>query len=101
MPGESPVALVERLATAKALTAGRRLVDAHAEAAVELLVVGADTIVALENEIMGKPAHADEAYAMLLRPARPPPSCPHRRWQSPALPQAAAGASAAWSTRPP
>ncbi len=67
MPGESPVALVERLAAAKALTAGRRLVDAHAEAAVELLVVGADTIVALENEILGKPAHADEAYAMLLR----------------------------------
>ena len=66
-PAESPAALVERLAMAKALTAGKRLVAAEAGAAANLIVVGADTIVSLEDEILGKPADADEAIAMLLR----------------------------------
>ncbi len=66
-PGESPAALVERLAVAKALTVGSRLVDADAAAPVDLLVVGADTIVALDDEILGKPTDVDEAHAMLLR----------------------------------
>lgn len=69
---ETPAAMVERLAIAKALTVGRRLAstlmdEAESAAQAEILVVGADTVVAIEGEILGKPADAEEAYAMLLR----------------------------------
>ncbi len=66
-PGESPATLVERLAIAKALAVGSRLIDADAAVPIDLLVVGADTIVALDDEILGKPTDAAEAHAMLLR----------------------------------
>ena len=58
---------MERLATAKALTVGRRFGAAEVVAPVDLIVVGADTTVALDDEILGKPADDAEAYAMLLR----------------------------------
>ena len=48
--GETADALVRRLATAKAET-GRRLLDADGAH----LVLGADTIVVLDNEVLGKP----------------------------------------------
>ena len=69
---ETPVAMVERLAIAKALTVGKRLAARHADEAesaapAEFLVVGADTVVAIHDEMLGKPAHVEEAYAMLLR----------------------------------
>ena len=68
---ETPVAMVERLAIAKALTVGKRLAARHGDedesAPTELLVVGADTVVAIHDEMLGKPAHVEEAYAMLLR----------------------------------
>ncbi len=54
---ESPEQLVLRLATAKA-TAAR--VDASR------LVLGSDTVVVLDNEILGKPRDREEAVAMLL-----------------------------------
>ncbi|MFQ5605542.1 MAG: Maf family protein [bacterium] len=38
-----------------------------AENIKEGLIVGADTVVVLENDILGKPAHADEALKMLLQ----------------------------------
>jgi septum formation protein len=68
---ETPVAMVERLAIAKALTVGKRLAARHGDedesAPTEFLVVGADTVVAIHEEMLGKPAHVEEAYAMLLR----------------------------------
>jgi len=70
-PGESPVQLVERLALAKALAVGSRLsslVDSiDADQSEEILVIGADTVVAIESEALGKPACAGEAHAMLTR----------------------------------
>ncbi len=56
--GESPVELVERLAEAKARAVA-------CEAGPYEVVVGADTIVWLGDETLGKPADADEARTML------------------------------------
>ncbi len=55
-PGEAPEATVARLAAAKA-----RAVDAPGDA----LVIAADTEVVLEGAVLGKPADADAAAAML------------------------------------
>lgn len=55
--GEAPEPLVLRLALAKARAAARP----------GELVLGADTIVALDGEPLGKPADAGEARAMLAR----------------------------------
>lgn len=56
-PGEAPDALAARLARAKAHQAAR----AHPDRAV----LAADTVVALGTELLGKPADAAEARAML------------------------------------
>lgn len=61
-PGEAPVEYVLRLAEAKA----RRLWDAVA-VHERLPVLAADTTVALEGEVFGKPADSAEAAAMLSR----------------------------------
>ncbi|MBF0179800.1 MAG: septum formation inhibitor Maf [Magnetococcales bacterium] len=58
LPGEEAEDYVERLARLKA-AAGR---DPNVE-----LVLGADTAVVLDKEILGKPADAQEAVAMLTR----------------------------------
>jgi len=57
--GEPPEHGVARLARAKAVTLAVRHPDA--------LVIGCDTVVALEGEVLGKPADEEEARAMLLR----------------------------------
>jgi septum formation protein len=57
LPGEKPEAMVIRLALAKA-----RAIAGDGE-----LTLGADTVVALGDEIFGKPADAAEASAMLAR----------------------------------
>ena len=59
LPGESPPAHAERLAREKA-----ELVAAGERGAV---VIGADTIVVLDGEVLGKPADAVEARATLRR----------------------------------
>lgn len=59
LPGEAAAAHVERLALEKARSTAAR----HPEA----LVVGGDTVVVLDDEILTKPADADDAVAMLLR----------------------------------
>jgi septum formation protein len=59
-PGEQPGALVARLARAKAEAA-------FAAADPEQWVLGADTVVALGSEILGKPEHDYAAAAMLRR----------------------------------
>ena len=56
-PGEDPASYVERLARQKAETV----------AAPDRLVVAADTTVVHEGHVMGKPAHPEEARAMLRR----------------------------------
>jgi septum formation protein len=56
-PEEDPEATCRRLARGKAKQAARRF--------PEDLVVGADTIVILDDRVMGKPASLDEARRML------------------------------------
>ena len=58
--GESPAAYVTRLARAKALAVWR-------QEGGRLPVLGADTAVVLDGEILGKPADRNEAEAMLRR----------------------------------
>lgn len=59
LPGEQPVPHAERLARAKA-----EAIAAREPAAV---VIGADTIVVLDDEILGKPATPPEAQATLRK----------------------------------
>jgi septum formation protein len=58
LPGEDPRDYVERMALAKALAGRHKLTTAHP-------VLGADTAVVCDNRILGKPADADDALAML------------------------------------
>lgn len=58
-PGERPWALVRRLAAMKAVTVGERLAQPGT------WTLGADTVVAAAGDILGKPADAAEARAML------------------------------------
>ncbi len=62
MPGESPEQMVSRLAAEKAL-----VVRASNKTPNDLPVLAADTVVVIGGAILGKPASADEARAMLLR----------------------------------
>jgi septum formation protein len=55
--GETPKVFAERLAREKALAIFRRQTDAF--------VLGADTIVVVDSEILGKPRDADDAARML------------------------------------
>jgi len=59
LPNEPAASYVARLANDKA----RHVAERHPEA----VVIGADTIVALDGELLGKPADADDAGAMLGR----------------------------------
>lgn len=61
-PGEAPAAYVLRLAEEKACALGAKLADGE-----RLPVLAADTTVALEGTILGKPADRDELHAMLGR----------------------------------
>jgi nucleoside triphosphate pyrophosphatase len=56
-PGEPPAEFALRMARDKAAAVSRHIADA--------LVLGADTIVEIDGEILGKPKHDDEARAML------------------------------------
>lgn len=58
-PDAEPAALVRHLALEKALAIARRHPDR--------LVLGADTIVVLDGQMLGKPADADDAARMLRR----------------------------------
>jgi septum formation protein len=58
-PGEDPVAHAERLARAKAAAVAGTRGDAH--------VIGSDTVVVIEGEVLGKPRDDADAVAMLLR----------------------------------
>ena len=58
LPGEAPAAYVERLAQAKA-------VAGFAQADGAGVVLGADTTVVLDGQILGKPENREQALAML------------------------------------
>jgi len=60
LPGEAPAVTAQRLALAKALAVAPRV-------AREACIVGADTIVVIDAQPLGKPRDADEAVEMLLR----------------------------------
>jgi len=62
LPGEAPRALAERLAREKALDVARALGPQPAH-----LVLGADTIVVLEGEVLGKPRDPEHAVTLLRR----------------------------------
>jgi septum formation protein len=61
-PGEAPVAFAQRLAHSKALAVAERV-----GASPPRLVLGADTIVVLNGEVLGKPRDSDHALALLER----------------------------------
>jgi len=58
VPGEAPAALVQRLANAKADVVTARAVS-------PAIVLGADTVVVLDDKILGKPRSTEEARHML------------------------------------
>ena len=60
--GETALAHTTRLAEAKARAVADNLADDE-----DALVIGADTIVSLDGEILGKPGSKEEARAMLRR----------------------------------
>ena len=61
-PGEAPAQLARRLASEKALAVARRLGPAPAR-----WVLGADTIVVIDGDVLGKPDDAEHAVALLRR----------------------------------
>jgi septum formation protein len=61
-PGESPAETVLRLARDKALAVARRVGPAPRR-----FVLGADTVVVLEGDVLGKPRDAEHAVALLRR----------------------------------
>lgn len=67
VPGESPAALVQRLSREKVQSVLHNLLARvpTAENYARLVIVGADTEVVLEEQILGKPANVPEAVAML------------------------------------
>jgi septum formation protein len=58
-PGEAPPAHAERLAREKA--------EAIARLRPEAIVIGSDTVVTIDGDVLGKPADADDAVRMLMR----------------------------------
>jgi septum formation protein len=63
-PGEDPIAYVTRLAREKAQAVFGKL-SANPETSAALAVLGADTTVTLDNEILGKPSDTADAARML------------------------------------
>ena len=60
--GEKPAEFVERLAKEKAIMAGEKVAGTSID---DLIVIGADTIVVDDNEILGKPIDEDDARRIL------------------------------------
>lgn len=70
--GEAPADYVRRLAEAKVRTIAKKIADGNPGAAGEKIaettvIIGADTVVVLDGEILGKPGDAAAARAMLKR----------------------------------
>lgn len=67
LPGEGPAAMVARLAQAKAHAGLAMLETEPGGYGAGVVVIGADTTVALGEESLGKPVDDEEARAMLRR----------------------------------
>lgn len=67
MAYEKPEDYVERLAAHKAAVVAAQLAATDPDGAAEAVVVGADTIVVLGKDLLGKPVDAQDAKAMLRR----------------------------------
>jgi septum formation protein len=63
-PNEEPVAYVERLALQKAQATAQRL-SSTASSSERCLILGADTVVVVERELLGKPIDEADARRML------------------------------------
>lgn len=61
LPGESAMDLVRRLAVAKAQAA----LEQRSSLGEEIVVLGADTVVAVDDEVLGKPVDSVDAARML------------------------------------
>ena len=66
MQGESPEAYTRRAATAKALAVGQTMPQAGS-GAIRPVILAADTVVAIEGDILGKPQNPAHALSMLER----------------------------------
>ena len=66
MPGESPAAYVARLAREKS-AAAMQLVGQLAQHTADIVVLGADTTVVVDGEILGKPVHDRDGAEMLRK----------------------------------
>ena len=66
-PGENPRDYVRRLAIAKSSATLEKLAIEGSPVPDGLVVIGADTAVIVDDEIMGKPANNDDAGRMLRR----------------------------------
>lgn len=66
LPNEAPLALVQRLAEGKAQAVAHRLASQLSSAdRANVLIIAADTVVALGNQLLGKPVDDADARAML------------------------------------
>jgi septum formation protein len=65
LPGEDPIVYVTRLARQKAEAVSRELAAAHPKPEENMVVLGADTTVTLDNAILGKPEDAADAARIL------------------------------------
>ena len=66
MQGESPEAYTRRAATAKAMAVGQAMPQAGS-GAIRPVILAADTVVAIEGDILGKPQNPAHALSMLER----------------------------------
>lgn len=65
MTAQTPWEIVQELAMQKAENVYEQLTDGRQDSQTPLLVIGADTVVAYQTSILGKPRSSDEAAAML------------------------------------
>ena len=66
-PGESPSTYVRRLAAEKSAAAQRRMADLKTSAPADAVILGADTTVVVDGELLGKPRDGDDEARMLSR----------------------------------
>ena len=65
LPHESPKGFAERMAQEKARTIRDNVEAAHPQNKNSLAVLGADTVVVIGNEVLGKPTSSSDAARML------------------------------------
>jgi len=65
LPDESPKAFAERMAQEKARAIRDNVETAYPRNQNSLAIFGADTVVVIGNEVLGKPANSDDAARML------------------------------------